>query len=70
MARASDFDTLRFVSHLYCETPFKLAPDIQGSRPQVFISIVCRSVSGDCGYTKQPEQSDESSDTRLQPRVW
>jgi hypothetical protein len=70
MVRNSDFGTLYFVSHLYCETPIKLAPDIQGSHPQVFIPILCRSVSGDCGYTKQPEQSDESSDTRLQPRLW
>lgn len=62
--------SLGFLSHLYLETAIKPAPDIQGSYPKVLIPIVCRGMSSDCGYVKQPEQSDESAHTCLQSRLW
>jgi hypothetical protein len=66
----SHFYTLGILRYLYRETTAERATDLPGSHSQVLIPPVCRCVSSNYGYAKQPEQSDESTNTCLQSRLW
>jgi RAB6A-GEF complex partner protein 2 len=55
VSHIAHFYTLGVLRHLYRETAIELAADLPGSHSQVLIPAVCRCMSSDCGYPKQPE---------------
>lgn len=61
--------TLGALRHLHCETTIELAADWLGLYSQIFVPLVCWYTSSDCGYAKQPKQSDECINMCLQSRL-